>query len=58
VAHRLSTIRGADEILVLESGQVLERGSHAELARSGGLYSQLYHQQMDYAEHDLPAVGA
>jgi ATP-binding cassette subfamily B protein/subfamily B ATP-binding cassette protein MsbA len=58
VAHRLSTIRGADEILVLESGQVLERGSHADLARSGGLYSQLYRQQMDLAEHDLPAVGA
>ncbi len=41
VAHRLSTIRDADEIIVLQSGQVVERGIHDDLARDRGLYSEL-----------------
>jgi ATP-binding cassette subfamily B protein/subfamily B ATP-binding cassette protein MsbA len=57
IAHRLSTIRGADEIVVLDHGAVLERGSHAELMRSGGLYSALYRQQMSLAEHDVPLAA-
>jgi ATP-binding cassette subfamily B protein len=42
IAHRLSTVRAADQILVLDSGRVVERGTHASLVRAGGLYSQLY----------------
>jgi len=42
IAHRLSTITAADVILVLENGQIIERGVHADLLASGGLYSELY----------------
>ncbi len=41
IAHRLSTVRRADHIVVLEAGQVVEQGSHDDLARAGGLYSRL-----------------
>jgi ATP-binding cassette subfamily B protein/subfamily B ATP-binding cassette protein MsbA len=47
IAHRLSTVRGADVILVMDHGQLVERGTHAELLESGGLYKQL---------HDLQSV--
>lgn len=42
VAHRLSTIRQADLILVMDQGRVVERGSHQELLRRGGRYAALY----------------
>jgi ATP-binding cassette subfamily B protein len=45
IAHRLSTILAADLILVMDRGEIIERGTHEELAASGGLYSQLYETQ-------------
>ncbi|HYN67193.1 MAG TPA: ABC transporter ATP-binding protein [Ornithinibacter sp.] len=45
IAHRLSTVRHADLILVVDDGTVVERGTHHELVASGGLYSELYRTQ-------------
>jgi ATP-binding cassette subfamily B protein len=45
IAHRLSTVREADQILVVDDGRVIERGTHTELLASGGLYADLYHTQ-------------
>ena len=47
IAHRLSTIFDADQILVMDRGQIVERGSHEELVKKGGLYQQLYSQQVE-----------
>ncbi len=45
IAHRLSTIREASQILVIDEGQVVERGTHEDLLADGGLYAELYHTQ-------------
>ncbi|MGO1832008.1 MAG: ABC transporter ATP-binding protein, partial [Brevibacterium yomogidense] len=45
IAHRLSTIKAVDEILVVEDGQVAERGGHADLLARGGRYAELYRTQ-------------
>ncbi|MEL7587256.1 MAG: ABC transporter ATP-binding protein [Prolixibacteraceae bacterium] len=52
VAHRLSTIKNSDMILVLEGGEIIERGNHQELIRHGGKYAQLVHQ---FAKEDKTA---
>jgi subfamily B ATP-binding cassette protein MsbA len=49
IAHRLSTIVHADQILVINEGKVVERGSHAELIALGGQYSTLYQNQFEQA---------
>ncbi len=53
IAHRLSTIRAADLILVIENGQILERGTHLELLAAGGRYEELHRTQ--FAHSDAPA---
>jgi ATP-binding cassette subfamily B protein len=54
IAHRLATIRGADRIIVLEGGEIVEQGSHDQLMASGWLYARLY--RMNYASFDdIPA---
>jgi len=45
IAHRLSTVREADQILVISDGRIAEQGVHEELLAAGGLYSDLYHRQ-------------
>jgi ATP-binding cassette subfamily B protein len=55
IAHRLSTIADADEIVVLDRGRVLERGTHQALVRNDGAYASLWAAQ---EHHDLPMVAA
>ncbi|MGW1228439.1 ABC transporter ATP-binding protein [Streptomyces sp. NPDC002530] len=50
IAHRLSTVRAADLILVIEEGRVVERGTHEELLAAGGRYEQLYRTQFEGPE--------
>ncbi len=50
IAHRLSTIVGADEIIVLDQGRIAERGTHAQLLASGGLYASMWNKQREAQE--------
>lgn len=50
VAHRLSTIKNADIILVMKDGKIIEQGSHTELMAHGGFYSELYNSRLDSGE--------
>ena len=54
VAHRLSTVASADQILVLDHGRIVERGRHAELRRAGGLYGELAEMQFGMVESGAP----
>ena len=60
IAHRLSTVVDADEILVLQEGQVAERGAHASLLAKGGLYARMWLLQAEQqaAEAEQPALAA
>ncbi len=55
IAHRLSTVLRADQIVVLEAGRIADMGRHHELLARGGLYAQLYHEQ--FTPSDLPKTG-
>jgi ATP-binding cassette subfamily B protein len=56
IAHRLSTVLAADQILVIEKGQIVERGKHAELLERNGLYAQLYNEQFSGLGEELDPV--
>ena len=58
IAHRLSTVRDADQILVVDAGQIIERGTHEELLAAGGLYAELYHTQFAGQERAQAARAA
>ncbi|UED85580.1 ABC transporter ATP-binding protein [Streptomyces profundus] len=52
IAHRLSTVRAADQILVVEAGRIAERGTHDELLAAGGRYAELYRTQFETSADD------
>lgn len=56
-AHRLSTIRGADQILVLEAGQIVERGSHSSLYAQRGRYFDFYSRQQEHLRTDSASIS-
>jgi ABC-type multidrug transport system fused ATPase/permease subunit len=47
IAHRLSTVRNADRIVVLDGGRIVEQGRHEELLAGGGMYCRLHNLQFD-----------
>jgi ABC-type multidrug transport system fused ATPase/permease subunit len=53
IAHRLSTVRRADKIVVLDGGRIIEEGTHQELLANRGLYKQLY--DIQFRDHPSPA---
>jgi ATP-binding cassette subfamily B protein len=57
IAHRLSTVRDADLILVIDRGRIVERGTHDELVAAAGLYAELYRTQFATADSPMPAYA-
>jgi ATP-binding cassette subfamily B protein len=57
IAHRLSTVRDADQILVVDAGHIVERGRHTELLLAGGLYAELYNTQFAEQATDEEELG-
>jgi ATP-binding cassette subfamily B protein len=58
IAHRLSTVRHADLIVVVADGRIVQRGTHAQLLDEGGLYAELYRTQFAETPAAQVAVGA
>ena len=56
IAHRLSTVVDADQIVVLDAGRIAERGTHAELLRRGGLYAEMWTRQQSEGEEQAEAA--
>jgi ATP-binding cassette subfamily B protein len=56
ISHRISSVRGCDQIVVLEGGRITERGSHRELLLAGGFYARTARQQV--LEEELDEIGA
>jgi ATP-binding cassette subfamily B protein len=56
IAHRLSTVRRADMILVMDKGQIVEQGTHEELLKAGGLYKEIHDLQLVQREDALEGV--
>ncbi|MEO0369323.1 MAG: lipid A export permease/ATP-binding protein MsbA [Pseudomonadota bacterium] len=57
IAHRLSTIENADQILVMESGEIVEQGSHTQLVKRGGLYAELHKAQSKKSKKGFFSFG-
>ncbi len=57
IAHRLSTVLNADEILVLEHGRIVERGQHGDLLAQGGVYARIFELQRDEVDMRAPAAS-
>jgi ATP-binding cassette subfamily B protein len=58
IAHRLSTVRDADQILVVDAGRIVERGTHDELLAANGVYAELYRTQFErQGDHASPALA-
>ena len=58
IAHRLSTVIDADEIIAMEAGRIVERGTHAELLARGGLYAEMWTRQQAEAEEAIAEMEA
>ncbi len=57
IAHRLSTVRNADQIIVIEGGRIAEKGTHEELLKNGGLYKKLYEMQFKAEPDETPETN-
>jgi subfamily B ATP-binding cassette protein MsbA len=57
IAHRLSTVRNADLILVIDGGRIVERGTHDELLAAGGLYRKLYRLQLGFGSEEFSGAA-
>ena len=53
ISHRLSAVRGADQIIVMDAGQIIEQGNHASLVRAGGVYANLFQNQLLAREMEI-----